>query len=173
VAVGKRLRFEIFKRDNFTCRYCGNKSPKVILEVDHIVPVSEGGSDDEMNLATSCFDCNRGKSNRNLSEQITGEDPHDKAIFLAERERQLQEYNYIQSQIEERISKEVHWLASNFRINEYVERALRQILYDNSVYDVSRALEIAIEKRGRHSVDCIPYLKGILRNWANEKKETA
>lgn len=32
------LRFEVFKRDNFTCRYCGQAPPTAILEVDHIIP---------------------------------------------------------------------------------------------------------------------------------------
>ena len=34
--IGKKMRFEVFKRDKFTCQYCGRKAPDVILEVDHI-----------------------------------------------------------------------------------------------------------------------------------------
>lgn len=60
--LSKRQRFEIFKRDEFCCQYCGNRPPKVILEIDHIVAVADGGTNDEANLVTSCFDCNRGKS---------------------------------------------------------------------------------------------------------------
>jgi hypothetical protein len=92
-ALSVRTRFEVFKRDCFTCRYCGRQSPDVILEVDHIVPVADGGGNDEMNLLTSCWECNRGKSAVPLNEIITGEDPHDKAIAMLERERQLREYN--------------------------------------------------------------------------------
>lgn len=95
MAVSVRTRFEVFKRDEFTCRYCGKKSPEVVLEVDHITPVCEGGTDDTINLATSCWDCNRGKSGIALSEVITGEDPHDKAVLLLERRRQLEEYNAV------------------------------------------------------------------------------
>jgi hypothetical protein len=61
MAISKRLRFELFKRDGFTCQYCGQRAPDVILEVDHIVALSNGGSDDPENLTTSCKDCNRGK----------------------------------------------------------------------------------------------------------------
>ena len=43
------------------CQYCGQSAPDVVLEVDHIVPVAEGGDNDIMNLITSCRDCNRGK----------------------------------------------------------------------------------------------------------------
>lgn len=59
--ISKGRRFDIFKRDSFTCRYCGRRPPEVVLELDHVHPVSKGGTDDEINLATSCYDCNRGK----------------------------------------------------------------------------------------------------------------
>jgi len=95
MAVSPRARFEIFKRDDFTCRYCGRKSPEVVLEVDHIIPRADGGSDDEMNLLTSCWQCNRGKSDVPLSVIMTGEEPHDKAIEFLERQRQLNEYNTV------------------------------------------------------------------------------
>jgi hypothetical protein len=68
--LSKRKRFEILKRDSFTCSYCGATPPKVVLEVDHIIPVSKGGDNNELNLVTSCFDCNRGKSNKELSEVV-------------------------------------------------------------------------------------------------------
>ena len=62
------MRFEVLKRDGFQCRYCGARAPDVMLEVDHIDPVSLGGSDDFLNLTTACQDCNRGKSNIPLDE---------------------------------------------------------------------------------------------------------
>jgi 5-methylcytosine-specific restriction endonuclease McrA len=57
-----KLRFQILKRDNFICQYCGRKAPEVELEVDHIYPESKGGKYVEDNLITSCRDCNIGKS---------------------------------------------------------------------------------------------------------------
>jgi hypothetical protein len=95
MALSVRTRFEVFKRDEFTCRYCGRRSPEVVLQVDHIVPVCDGGSDDQINLATSCWECNSGKSGVPLNELITGEDPHDRAIEILERKRQLEEYNRV------------------------------------------------------------------------------
>ena len=59
--LSKKIRFEVFKRDKFTCQYCGRMSPDVILEVDHIEPVAEGGDNEITNLITSCRDCNRGR----------------------------------------------------------------------------------------------------------------
>jgi hypothetical protein len=59
--LSKRVRFEVFKRDGFTCRYCGRQPPDVVLHCDHITAVANGGSDDTENLVTSCADCNLGK----------------------------------------------------------------------------------------------------------------
>jgi hypothetical protein len=60
--ISTRTRFEIFKRDGFTCQYCGATPPDVVLHVDHILAVSNGGTNDHGNLATSCSRCNFGKS---------------------------------------------------------------------------------------------------------------
>lgn len=59
--MNRRLRFEILRRDNFTCQYCGRKAPYVSLEVDHVFPRIRGGEDSPENLVTACFDCNRGE----------------------------------------------------------------------------------------------------------------
>ena len=62
VSTGKRLRFEVFKRDYFACQYCGAQPPDVVLVVDHIVPVAEGGETTIENLNTACTTCNQGKA---------------------------------------------------------------------------------------------------------------
>lgn len=43
IPIGKKLRFEILKRDAFACRYCGRRAPNVELHIDHVVPVARGG----------------------------------------------------------------------------------------------------------------------------------
>lgn len=61
------LREAIKKRDNYTCCKCGNSvfdEPNLLLEVDHIVPVSKGGKTEASNLQTLCWRCNRLKSNK-------------------------------------------------------------------------------------------------------------
>jgi hypothetical protein len=75
--VSTRTRFEVFKRDKFTCQYCGRTPPTVILHVDHIVAVANGGTGDPLNLITACADCNLGKAavplgqvHRPIAEQI-------------------------------------------------------------------------------------------------------
>ncbi len=64
--ISKKTRFEVFKRDAFTCRYCGKRPPEVMLEADHVVPVCEGGDNGQANLVTACFACNRGKGGTSL-----------------------------------------------------------------------------------------------------------
>jgi len=64
--ASKKLRFEVFKRDGFTCLYCGRTPPAVTLQADHILPASKGGKTTLDNLATSCADCNAGKSSGEL-----------------------------------------------------------------------------------------------------------
>lgn len=108
-----RTRFEVFKRDNFICRYCGRTTPDCVLEIDHIVPVVEGGSDDPMNLATSCWECNSGKKAVPLSSVMTGEDPHDRAIEILERDRQLREYDAVLSEIRDARERDV-WMLHEY-----------------------------------------------------------
>lgn len=67
-AISKKIRFEVFKRDSFKCQYCGVSAPDAILNVDHIDPVFNGGSNELINLITSCFDCNSGKSKNLISD---------------------------------------------------------------------------------------------------------
>lgn len=59
-----RLRRYIIDRDHNTCKNCGNSTmnePNLLLEVDHIIPVSKGGITSEENLQTLCWKCNRSK----------------------------------------------------------------------------------------------------------------
>lgn len=62
MAVCKRLRFEVLRRDNHACRYCGATAPEAVMTIDHVVPVALGGDDQPSNLVTSCRDCNSGKT---------------------------------------------------------------------------------------------------------------
>lgn len=62
MAVSKRLRYEILRRDNHQCQYCGAKAPDTVLRIDHVTPVALGGTDEPSNLCAACDDCNGGKS---------------------------------------------------------------------------------------------------------------
>lgn len=77
MAISKRLRYLIFRRDYFSCVYCGRRPPSVTLEVDHRIPRVMGGSDDPNNLVAACWDCNRGKGPLDAG----GEPPDDDQYY--------------------------------------------------------------------------------------------
>ena len=89
-SISKKMRFEVFKRDSFRCQYCGATSPDVLLHVDHIKPVKEGGETTIENLITSCIDCNLGKGARLLDDNSV----------LEKQRRQLEELNERRQQLE-------------------------------------------------------------------------
>jgi hypothetical protein len=73
MAVSKRLRYEILRRDNHACRYCGATAPGAKLAVDHVIPVALGGTDEPSNLVTSCEPCNSGKSSSTVDAAIVAD----------------------------------------------------------------------------------------------------
>lgn len=87
--LSNKIRFEVFKRDSFTCQYCGTSAPDVVLEIDHIEPVSKGGDNDITNLITSCKRCNSGKSDRKLSDNSVIKKRKIQLDELQERQEQL------------------------------------------------------------------------------------
>jgi hypothetical protein len=67
------IRYTVFWRDGFTCVYCGKSRhdiPNMQLHLDHVIPVSIGGTDNFDNLVTACAECNGGKWDSILSERL-------------------------------------------------------------------------------------------------------
>jgi hypothetical protein len=90
MAVTKKVRFEVFKRDKFTCQYCGRQAPDVVLQCDHIHPRAKGGTDDILNLVTSCVDCNQGKKHRTLSDDAAVKQRKKQLDLLQQKREQLE-----------------------------------------------------------------------------------
>jgi transcriptional regulator with XRE-family HTH domain len=88
--ISKKIRFEIFKRDKFTCQYCGKKAPDVVLNIDHINPVAKGGTNELMNLITSCFDCNNGKRDKKLDDSSVVEKQRKQLELLQKKREQIE-----------------------------------------------------------------------------------
>lgn len=169
--IGKRVRFEIFKRDGFRCQYCGAHPPAVILQVDHITPVAEGGTNDTDNLVTSCAPCNLGKGARLLSD--APQSLMEKAADIVEREEQIRGFQAVMEGKRARIESEVDrvigvyedafdgWTLtpkSRSGIKHFVERL--------GVHSVLEAMEIAV---GRQSVNkAFRYFCGICWNRIRE-----
>jgi hypothetical protein len=99
-STGKRLRFEVFKRDHFTCQYCGAQPPDVVLVVDHITPVSAGGDNDPTNLISACEPCNQGKSDKPLGDRIIRPDAD---LLYLETQQEISEIKRYQESIVERL----------------------------------------------------------------------
>ncbi|MEM6817227.1 MAG: HNH endonuclease [Pseudomonadota bacterium] len=182
-AISKTLRFEVFKRDEFTCQYCGAKPPSVVLECDHIVPVKEGGTNDIDNLTTSCFDCNRGKGSRNLTN--VPETLASKAERVRERELQLAEYSKIISDRRERIDVDAWRVAALYcehfdKVEDdgchYINRkhlsSIKRFLRELSAEDLMEAMEIAIAQRPQSESYCFRYFCGIGWKWIKQGEVT-
>lgn len=148
--LSKRARFEVFKRDGFVCQYCGAHPPDATLEVDHIVPVAEGGPDDPDNLVTACLPCNRGKAAIPLTS--IPESLEEKAAMVAEREEQLRGFYDVMEARRARIESEMWWVAEVFdpeagkgHPREYLE-AYKRFNEKLGVHAVIEAAEIAMAR---------------------------
>lgn len=121
-AISKTTRFEVFKRDKFTCQYCGAKAPEAILHVDHIDPVAKGGGNEIMNLLTACAGCNSGKRDKKLSDQSAVQKQRAEIEALEERRQQIEMMMRWRRAAQEYRQKEIEVL-----ITEIEERALIQV----------------------------------------------
>lgn len=61
-------RANIYRRDDYSCAYCGETFPSEDLTFDHVIPASRGGTKDWTNIVTACLECNREKDNRTPEE---------------------------------------------------------------------------------------------------------
>lgn len=73
--IPMKRRLKIFQRDKYTCSYCNYKNgidgeKERIMSIDHIVPISQGGTNKEDNLTTCCLNCNIRKNDKFLPELI-------------------------------------------------------------------------------------------------------
>lgn len=147
--IGKKKRFEVFKRDKFTCQYCGRMAPDVILEVDHIKPVAEGGNNGILNLITSCRDCNRGKGKTLLSKNEEVSKQQNRLLELAEKREQMELLlkwreelrGFEDSQVEE--LNNCIMSISEWGCSETGKNKLRKYLRDFSFNEVLDAIDIS------------------------------
>lgn len=147
--IGKKLRFEVFKRDAFACQYCGSAAPAVVLHVDHITPVSKGGSNEMMNLVTACAACNSGKSNRALSDDSAVQRQRAQIAELNQRREQLEmmlAWRHGLQQIADdevsAVNKEITRLAgTGFALNERGKAHARKLVDKHGLKSVLDALE--------------------------------
>lgn len=175
-AISKGVRFDVFKRDRFTCVYCGATPPNVLLHVDHVVAVANGGGNGIDNLVTACQPCNLGKSAKSLD--VVPASVKDKAAEAAEREAQAIGFQKILASIRSRIEDEAwevvavlnnhfdapsvpkDWLLS---IKRFIER--------QGLHETLQSMEIAIAKKPYSRNTCFTYFCGVC--WSKIKKAEA
>ena len=189
-AIPKKVRFEVFKRDKFTCTYCGRKAPDVVLEVDHIIPVAEGGKNDIMNLTTSCRDCNRGKGKRTLSDdsaierqRVALEDAQDRREqmeMMLQWQRDLKDYeDKLVDLIEEILTEPYN---DQWKLLPAIRAIIKRHIHSFGFENVVNAAYIAREKyvnepsleRGEWwSVStAVKKIGGICYNWQQKERRT-
>jgi len=153
IAVPKRIRFEVFKRDSFKCQYCGTSAPEVILHVDHITPVAAGGTNELTNLLTACFSCNSGKSDKKLDDKSAVQKARNQMEELQERREQLEMMmawkeglRDIAQDAVEKVS--VYWVtaAPGFSPTANGKKKIRLWLRRYSLDEVLKAMDIAADQ---------------------------
>lgn len=160
--ISKTLRFEVFKRDKFTCQYCGRMAPDVILEVDHIKPVAEGGKNNILNLITSCRDCNRGKGKKLLSDDAVVKIQQEQLLELADKREQLDMMLQWKKQLLKYSMYEVECCVDFFlecteyksyfecddmeNIREQINNVMKHYIKQFSVNEVIQAIEISVKQ---------------------------
>jgi hypothetical protein len=111
--ISKRVRFEVLKRDNYTCRYC--RSTEQELTVDHVVPVALGGSSDPNNLVAACKDCNAGKTSTSPNAATVAQVSEDAVRWAAAMELAAQMAAEKAQRVHEYVSAfEAAWLDWGF-----------------------------------------------------------
>lgn len=150
-SISKKLRFEVFKRDNFTCQYCGRMAPDVVLEVDHINPVANGGKNDILNLITSCHDCNIGKGKRVISENNELKKQQAQLKELSEKREQLEMLIKWRKELSELDKRKVDAVEAvfmekaNLQLMDGGRKIISKLIKKYGVSEVMEAVEIYID----------------------------
>lgn len=153
MALTKKIRFEVFKRDSFKCQYCGRSAPDVVLQADHIAPKSKGGKDDIMNLITSCFDCNMGKSDRELSDNTVVKKRKKQSDDLQERREQIEmmmEWHKSLVSLDEETTQLIRdyfkETSGGWSLNENGDKTLRHLIRNYTVQIILESIRISCDK---------------------------
>lgn len=149
-SISKKIRFEVFKRDSFTCQYCGKKAPDVVLHVDHIEPVSKGGENNLLNLITSCIYCNAGKGSRRLSDNSIIDKKRKQLEELQDRKEQIEmllqwqkELLNLEDYVVEQVAKFWSEQVEGYSLNEHGMNILKKLLKRFAPNDVMAAMKDA------------------------------
>lgn len=148
--IAKGIRFEVLKRDSFRCQYCGVTAPDVVLHIDHIEAVANGGTNDLTNLITSCEGCNLGKSDTPLDDHAAVKKSRAQLDDLQQRREQLEMMMEWRKGLRQLDRDGVNSLASywhahvpGWRLNESGEQKLAKLAKKFSVAEICAAMDDA------------------------------
>lgn len=152
--LSKRLRFEVFKRDSFKCQYCGRSAPEVLLHVDHITPVSKGGTNDILNLVTACADCNLGKGARRLDDNNEIRKAKKRLDELNARREQLRMMMEWRRELQKAEGEKVNFLCSYFEaalnddieVNDCGKAVFKRLLNTFTIDEICVSIDISINQ---------------------------
>lgn len=166
-------RFKIFERDNFCCQYCGKKPPQIILHIDHIHPVKHGGGNEDLNLITSCQDCNFGKRDKILKNPLKT-DVKQEIENLEEVEQQVKMYYKYLKKIKNIKEKDPiiellceTWQEQSNHTNSFTDigkKNLKGLLRNNLAEDIIEAMKIAWTNTRIEEDQKFKYMCGVLKN---------
>lgn len=152
-SIAKRVRFEVLKRDKFTCQYCGAAAPDVVLHIDHINPVSSEGDNHITNLTTSCEGCNLGKSDKVLSDDSALKKVKNQLDVQQERREQLEmmmEWHRSLRDLADDTVNELcsYWqkLAPGFVLSDNGKNKIKKWLRRFSLEEVTKAMDISAQQ---------------------------
>lgn len=112
--LGNAARFKILQRDGFTCQYCGRTPPSVVLHVDHVVSVAEGGGNEDENLVAACSDCNHGKFTGTLAAETIPRDYAAMATDAKVRTEQLKAYQEHLQRLRAQVNQAIDFVGASF-----------------------------------------------------------
>jgi len=180
IQITKKTRFDVFARDGYACKYCGCDSTEHRLEVDHIIPVSKGGTNDIENLVTSCQPCNLGKGARTPNQAVITEE--HKLMLAQQRQEQLHALKMARQSIKARQKLQdllaEHWTNVCYENNidnrgvVYMPsfRVVFSFIQDHGFDQVCRWIDIAGVKCYNQK-DMGKYISGIRRSIINKQQE--
>lgn len=157
-SISKFVRFEVLKRDKFTCQYCGSKAPDIVLHIDHIHPVSKDGDNETINLITSCYECNLGKSDRKLSDDSVVKKQFNQLALLQKRREQIElmfewkkSLSNLDDETVEMIKEFVEAKIKPFPVSENVKINFKGYLKKYGIQKVLDAIDVSAGMYIRHS----------------------
>lgn len=179
MAVTKRTRFEVLRRDSHTCRYCGASAPDVKLHVDHVIPVALGGTDSPDNLVAACIDCNFGKSSSSPDANHVAEVSQEamRWALVARVAAQIFEEEADTKRVAmERLRKHFmqYWREDFIPLpHDWLETTYRFTTYGLSVDTLTDMVVMAMDKPNVRLDNIFRYFCGIAWNRIREQQEYA